>query len=156
MSLIGYLSAGYPASSRVDATHTILVNAPHIERPDPYKLVIYRNPFPVNQSMKMAKNWGLPVLTQTVILVMLNTLHLASEASTPKPMIDNVAVMAEAKASLSHCAKSQDGATALRESSRLILEIKSTYPNCKGGFVGDMAAYLTEAEHSWERFKSKR
>ena len=44
----------------------------------------------------------------------------------------------------------------LRKSSRPILEIKSTYPNCKGGFVGDMATYLTEAEHSWERFKSKR
>ena len=34
-------------------------------------------------------------------------------ASTPKPMVENVAVMAEARASLSYCANSQDGATAL-------------------------------------------
>lgn len=108
-------------------------------------------------------------------------------------MIDNVAVMAEARASLSYCANSQDGATALweqllelqvraddlvadigdyyeddelyvtytlmerqlRESSRLILEIKSTYPNCRGGFVGDMATYISEAEQSWRTFKAR-
>jgi len=78
-----------------------------------------------------------------LISVTLNGWHSVSAASTPRPIVENMAVIAEAKASLSYCANTREGATALwQRMLELQVRVDSLIADI-GNYYSDDSLYIT-------------